>query len=389
MYLFILVAASILTLVGSLVGFRLLLPLRMPLWGLVFTWAVTQLLLYLPLLSILLRRAGTRLPDMLIHMAWLVTGAFTILLFLLLGRDLLIAGLKLGGWLVRLGQGADPAMMEEGRRLFMTRGAGIALLGISGALTALGLRRAYGMTRLEEVSVPIAGLHPDLEGLRLVQFSDLHVGASVKRKHVEAVAARIMELKPDLIVFTGDLADGVAAELQQDVEPLEILSAPLGVMAVTGNHEYYTDPAGWMRAIPKLGMDLLVNESRVLRVGNARMRVGGVPDISAQRMVPRHVHRPDLALEGEAVEFNLLLAHQPKSVYAAESTPCDLMLCGHTHGGQYHPFTMMADKANPYLSGLNRHGRMWVYVSRGTGFWGPPIRIGAPPEITVLTLKRA
>jgi uncharacterized protein len=240
------------------------------------------------------------------------------------------------------------------------------------------------------VDVPVAGLHPDLDGLRIAQLSDLHVGPGIRRRHVERMARAVAELDADLIVLTGDLADGMPADLGPETAPLAALEAPLGKWFITGNHEYYSDPLGWLRVAEGLGFRPLVNQHALLERGAGRLLLAGVPDIHGGRFLPSHESRPDLAIAGApAADFRLLLAHQPASVYAAAAAGYDLMLSGHTHGGQYYPWNWLAAKANPYLKGLHRHdARLQIYVSQGTGYWGPPIRLGAPPEITLLTLRR-
>jgi predicted MPP superfamily phosphohydrolase len=384
---FLIVASLMLTLLGSVIGFRLLIPLKLGQPLLAILWIAAQLMLYLPLIAIVMRRAGSRLPDFLLHMTWILVGLFSLLLVMLLARDLVLVAIKLGEMIVSRFS-ADGSALALAAKSLGGRQDSLILLSLGTLLTIFGHFNAYDMQRTVEVEVPVKDLHPDLDGLRIAQFSDLHVGSSIGRSHVESVVSQITGLNADLIVFTGDLADGVARDLAPDVEPLKQLKAEHGVYAVTGNHEYYSDPAGWMQLIPQLGLRLLMNESELLSVGEAKLRVGGVPDLGAGRMLPGHAHHPKLAMAGPAADFNLLLAHQPRSAFHAAETACDLMLSGHTHGGQYYPFNWLADKANTYGRGLHRHENMWVYVSMGTGFWGPPVRIGAPPEITLLTLRR-
>jgi uncharacterized protein len=387
--LFFFIVLFVLTVFGSIIGFRLLMPLKLPGWALLIAWSATQIIIYLPLITLMARRNSFRIPGAVTHLAWIMIGVLSFILFILLMRDFGLITLRSLSWISEQSNFSHP-IFDESRRIFLSRTASLAIFSLGGLLTTIGMQRAYELTRIEEVNIAIKDLHPDLVGLRIIQFSDLHVSHSIKRGHVEAVVERINSLEGDLIVFTGDLADGTVKQLWEDVSPLKELRARLGKFAVTGNHEYYADPAGWLQAIPQLGLDLLTNENRMLQIGDSKLRIGGVPDISASHVMASHIHRPDIALPlDSSANLNILLAHQPRSIFAAEDSACDIMLAGHTHGGQYHPFTWMADKANPYLEGLHKHKKMWIYVSRGTGFWGPPIRLGALPEITVLTLQSA
>jgi uncharacterized protein len=264
-----------------------------------------------------------------------------------------------------------------------------ALVGSAAALTALaawGARRP----RVVRVAVPLAGLPPDLAGFRIVQISDLHVGATIKRRFVEAVVETVNALDPDVIAFTGDVADGRVAALAAEVAPLAGLRARDGKFFVSGNHEYYWDAPGWLGELARLGFTVLTNAHRLVERGGGRLLVAGVTDRTAGRLLPGHESDPAGALAGApAAAVKLLLAHQPGSAAGAQAAGFDLQLSGHTHGGQYFPFNYLVRLFQPYAHGLHRVGRMWVYVSRGTGYWGPPLRLGAPAEITLLELVRA
>jgi uncharacterized protein len=262
------------------------------------------------------------------------------------------------------------------------RVTGTSVLGGVLGLTALGLVLAR-RPRVVRVTVPIRDLPADLVGLRIVQLSDLHVGPTIRRRFVEAVVETANALAPDLVAVTGDVADGYVPELREHVAPLARLEAPLGRFFVTGNHEYYWDPQGWTRELERLGFDVLSNEHRLLRRGTGRLLLAGVTDLSA---------RPDPqgAVAGAPeCDARILLAHQPRSAYAAHAAGFDLQLSGHTHGGQFFPFNLLVRLFQPFVAGLHKVERMWLYVSRGTGYWGPPLRLGAPAEITLIELARA
>jgi predicted MPP superfamily phosphohydrolase len=249
-----------------------------------------------------------------------------------------------------------------------------AILGMALGLTLVGMLQAR-RPRVVHVTVPIRDLPGDLQGFRIAQLSDLHVGPTIRR--------RTNRLAPDLVAVTGDVADGLVPELREHVEPLGGLRAPHGTFFVTGNHEYFWDVHGWTRELARLGVDVLLNEHRLLVRGNGRLLLAGVTDLSA-------ASDPAAALAGAPEsDVRVLLAHQPKSAYAARDAGFDLQLSGHTHGGQYFPFNLLVRLFQPFVAGLHRLERMWLYVSRGTGYWGPPLRLGAPSEITLIELVAA
>jgi predicted MPP superfamily phosphohydrolase len=256
------------------------------------------------------------------------------------------------------------------------------ILGGAALMTVVGLIQARH-PRVVRVAVPIRNLPPDLAGLRIVQLSDLHVGPTIRRPFVEWVVDVTNALAPDLVAVTGDVADGFVPDLREHVAPLGRLRAPLGTFFVTGNHEYYWDAGGWTRELERLGLAVLSNEHRLLVRGNGRLLLAGITDLSVDP-------DPHAALAGAPdSDVRVLLAHQPRSAYAARAAGFDLQLSGHTHGGQFFPFNLLVRLFQPFVAGLHRLEEMWLYVSRGTGYWGPPLRLGAPSEITLLELVRA
>jgi predicted MPP superfamily phosphohydrolase len=257
-----------------------------------------------------------------------------------------------------------------------------AILGGAAVLTVVGLIQARH-PRIVRVTVPIRNLPPDLAGLRIVQLSDLHIGPTIRRAFVEWVVDAANALAPDLVAVTGDVADGFVPDLRDHVAPLARLRAPLGRYFVTGNHEYYWDALGWTAELERLGLTVLSNEHRVLHRGDGRLLLAGVTDLSVDS-------DPHVALaDAPGSDVRVLLAHQPLSAYAARAAGFDLQLSGHTHGGQYFPFNLLVRLFQPFVAGLHRLEEMWLYVSRGTGYWGPPLRLGAPSEITLLELVPA
>ena len=231
---------------------------------------------------------------------------------------------------------------------------------------------------------------PRWRGLRIVQISDLHVGPTIKGPFVERLVSRVRELRPDLIAFTGDLADGTVERLAPHTAALGRLTAPLGVYACTGNHEYYSGVEEWTAQARRLGFDVLINEVRHIDRGGGRLAVAGATDFSAGELVPGHESDPAGALAGsDGADVRILLAHQPRSIEAASRAGCHLQLSGHTHGGQFVPWKYAVRLQQPFLAGLHKVRGTWIYVHRGTGYWGPPLRLGAPSEIAVLTLVQA
>jgi hypothetical protein len=257
--------------------------------------------------------------------------------------------------------------------------------------TLVGYVNARRIPRVADVAVPVAGLPEPLHGFTIAQISDLHVGPTIKHDYVAAVVERLNALHPDLIALTGDLVDGSVERLRPHVLPLAGLRARHGVFAVTGNHEYYSGAATWIAEYRRLGMRVLMNEHEVIEHDGAALLVAGVTDYSAGRFDPDQGSDPARALAGSppAVAPRILLAHQPRSAAAAAKAGFDLQLSGHTHGGQFWPWSLFVPLQQPFTAGLHRLGRLWIYTSRGTGYWGPPKRFGAPSEITLLRLEPA
>jgi predicted MPP superfamily phosphohydrolase len=206
---------------------------------------------------------------------------------------------------------------------------------------------------------------------------------------VEDAVRAVNDLDPDLIAITGDLVDGSVARLRDDVAPLGELTAPYGTFFVTGNHEYYSGVDQWVDYLrDEFGWNVLLNEHRVVERDGARLVVAGITDFSRRNAESPHRSNPSAAVLGapEGVA-QILLAHQPMSIHAAAQAGVDVQLSGHTHGGQFFPWNLVVYMVQPYVSGLSRHENTQIYVSRGTGYWGPPLRVGAPSEITVITLR--
>jgi len=252
---------------------------------------------------------------------------------------------------------------------------------------AWGVWTALKGPRIKKIRIVAKDWPKSQDGFRIVQISDLHVGPLIKSKYVQSVVCKALELEPDLIALTGDIGDGSVAELEEELEPLRSLAAEHGVFYVSGNHEYYSGIDSWMKKMAELGMKVLFNEGSWLGLSKHDLWIGGVPDISCNRIRPDHESKPAKAFPPAGREgFKILLAHQPKSCFEASKAGFDLMLSGHTHAGQFFPVRLLVGFFNPYAKGLNLHEKMLVYVNSGTGFWGPPQRLWVPSEITCLEI---
>ena len=264
------------------------------------------------------------------------------------------------------------------------RAAALAGLAAAFAIVGYGLVHARQAPTVRHVRVPLAKLPASADGYTIVQLTDLHVGWTLGARFAETVVARVRELDPDLIVLTGDLVDGHVRELAPQVAPLANLRARDGVYAVTGNHEYYWNAQAWISELSRLGFRYLRNERVAIR---DVLELAGTDDITGAMMA--HGHGEDIAraVAGRDPGVPLvLLAHHPRSVARAAAAGVDLQLSGHTHGGQLLPLGYLARLFEPRVAGLGRFGETWLYVSEGTGFWGPPMRIGTSCEITAITL---
>ncbi|MFC5475693.1 metallophosphoesterase [Paraherbaspirillum soli] len=262
---------------------------------------------------------------------------------------------------------------------------------LAGLVSVIGFVNARRLARVVHVDVPIANLPLALHGFRIVQICDIHVGPTIKRPYLQAIVERVNSLDADLIAVTGDLVDGSVSQLAPHTAPLANLAARHGAYFVTGNHEYYSNAHDWIAEVRRLGLTVLMNEHVVLEHQGASLLVAGVTDYTAHHFDEAHRSDPHAALAGgpSQVGVKLLLAHQPRSAAAAADAGFDLQLSGHTHGGQFFPWNFFVPLQQPYIAGLNKLRNLWVYTSRGTGYWGPPKRLWAPSEITCLRLLPA
>ena len=273
----------------------------------------------------------------------------------------------------------------------IVRDSALAVPLLTVLVTAIGYLNARRVARVRSVDVPIAALPAALHGFTIAQITDVHIGPTIRRDHVEAVVDAVNALEADMVAITGDLVDGSVRQLAGHTEPLARLASRHGTFFVTGNHEYYSGAHAWMTELRRLGLTVLTNEHVALEHEGALLVVAGVTDFMAHHFDPAHRSDPGAAIQGApaAAGARVLLAHQPRSAPAAANAGFDLQLSGHTHGGQFLPWNFFVRFQQPFTAGLDRLGNLWVYTSRGTGYWGPPKRFGAPSEITRLRLVTA
>jgi hypothetical protein len=369
-------------LLHAYIGWRVL-PALSP-WSAAFLGTLAWLVISAAVMPLGLAARRIRrqpLSDRLAWMGLVAMGSFSSLFVLTLVRDAasLLVGMLPAAWF-------DAAAVET-----FNRASALAVPSLAALMTVVGFVNARRRARVRSVDVPIAGLPAGLHGFTIAQISDLHVGPTIKRRYVDAVVDAVNAIGADLIAVTGDLVDGGVAQLRGHPAPLGRLSARHGTYFVTGNHEYYSGVQPWLAELRGLGFTVLMNEHVVVRHRDAMLVVAGVTDYGAHHYHPTHRSDPAAAIAGAPPDaaVRVLLAHQPASAFDASRAGYDLQLSGHTHGGQFVPWNWFVRFWQPFTAGLHRLGRLWVYVSRGTGYWGPPKRLGAPSEITRLRLVAA
>ncbi len=326
-------------------------------WHAIATVAIALFAPSLPAATMLLRRLPRAQAKPLLVLAYTWSG-FAVYLLLAAAITHLVCAVA----------GVDP------------RTAAVAGVGAAAATVVYGLVHVARGPIVRRVRIPLRSLPASAEGYTIVQLTDVHIGPILGDRFAAEVVAKVNALEPDLIVITGDLVDGHLHELRQHVEPLRGLKARDGVYAVTGNHEYYWNAGAWIEHLRSLGIQLLRNQHVTI---HDAFDLAGVDDSSASEDLPR-------ALAGRnPARPVVLLAHHPRTISRAAAAGVDLQLSGHTHGGQLLPLGWLARLFDPRVAGLARFGSTWLYVSEGTGFWGPPMRVGTSSEIALLTLARA
>jgi len=364
------------------VGVRLIpaAPVGMPLKVLAALLLVASLIL-IPLGMMARNIEAQPLSDRLAWFGLTALGLFSSLLLLTFARDLMLFGVHLADWLRGVPVGS-PALVAQ---------SALAVPLLAVLLSAIGFYNARRRAPVVSVDVPIDNLPAALDGFTIVQISDIHVGPTIKRPYVERIVAAVNALNPDVIAVTGDVVDGAVPHLADHTRPLADLRARHGAFLVTGNHEYYAGADKWIAEFRRLGLTVLLNQHVVLDHNGARAVIAGVTDYSAGSFDPAHHSDPAKAIHGAPADaaVRVLLAHQPRSAPAAAEAGFTLQLSGHTHGGQFLPWNFFVRLQQPFVAGLEKLNGLWIYTSRGTGYWGPPKRLGAPSEITRVRLVPA
>lgn len=373
---------------GSVHGYlfhRLVMDTAIPgPWSTIIGVCLAGLVLSIPLSFIASRVLDKNVARFFVVPVYVWLGFAFQTFFLLLAIDILrwVAGLLLGlmgipsPW-------ADPVQGLQAWRVTAATASGVVLLATAFAIW-------WGLTRLvvRRLEITIPGLPPSLDGFTILHLSDLHLDLVHGRAWLQDVVDRANELKADLIAITGDLAEGSVAQFGSDAEPIGELEAPHGVYFVTGNHEYFHDLQGWLAYLKTAGVRVLRNERVSIGTEGGTFDLAGVDDHDGARIAPGH--GPDLrkALEGrDPSRAVVLLAHQPRIIKEAARQGVDLVLSGHTHGGQIWPFSYLVYLQQPYVRGLKGEGDTLLYLSSGTGFWGPPMRLGTTAEMALITLR--
>ena len=366
-------------LLHAYVGTRLAIAFAGAPWALAGFVALLVLSTFMIPLSLIARRSHWgNFTETLAWAGMLFMGLFSSLFVLALLRDvaLLLAAALSWVW---------PALLPTAQ--WETTSAQWALAAAFVA-TVIGFVSARRTAAIVHIDIPIAGLAVELHGFTIAQITDIHVGHTIKAGYVHAVVEAVNRLGADMVAITGDLVDGSVASLREHVAPLQRLTSRHGTLFVTGNHEYYSGAHAWIDELQRLDIRVLLNEHVVVQHDTAALVVAGVTDVSAHHFDPTHRSDPHSAIAGapEHASMRLLLAHQPRSAAAAADAGFHLQISGHTHGGQFLPWNFFVRLQQPFVAGLRRLEDLWVYTSRGTGYWGPPNRFGIPSEITLLRL---
>ncbi len=240
---------------------------------------------------------------------------------------------------------------------------------------------------LTETTIVLPNLPKAFDGYKIVQISDLHIGLTVREDYVSKVVKLVEQSHADAVVLTGDMSDGLPADLGELMKPICSLRQHDGIYFVTGNHEYYSSAQEWVEYFSENGVNVLQNSSSVIVRGDASLEIGGVNDHHAHQVVKEDRSSVADAFRGDKFTTRILLAHQPLTIDKAVQYQVDLQLSGHTHGGQIFPFNFLVKLQQPFVYGLDRREDTQIYTSSGTGFWGPPMRLGAPAEVALLTLQ--
>lgn len=382
--IFILVMTALVTVVHYYIWRRIIHDTRLPTpwrWGASAILAV--LAISLPTTILLVRVLDIRVARGVFMVPFLWMGTMMMLFFLLVFSDLIKLVSKV------IAQKPLNRPFDSSRRTAMNRIVAGAVVTTTGGLASAAVINGKLDPIIKKIEVKLDNLPNTLSGFRIVQLTDIHIGNTLNRKWLQNVIAQTNRLKPDLIAITGDVVDGTPSALRKETALLSNLKAPRGVYLVTGNHEYYSGADAWIREFESYGIRVLRNESVSIKGEEGSFRIVGIDDFHGRRIQPGHGPDLEKALAGiPMTEETVLLAHQPKAIHEAAKHGVGLVLSGHTHGGQIWPITQLVLLQQPYNKGLFRHDdTTQIYVSQGTGYWGPPMRLGSSNEITEITLR--
>lgn len=354
-------------------------PMLPPPWRQLATAALVLLALSIPASMMAWRVLPRHVAVPLSWVGYVWMGSMFLLLVLLWSGEV-----ARYGWM----KYASLASVDGGRREFLAQLLAGSAGALGFALSGWGVWSAVRPVEVKRVPIRLKKLPATLRGLRLVQLTDMHVGLTIGREFVDDVVRKVNALEPDIVAITGDLIDGTVADLGHAVAPLGEIQARLGTYFVTGNHEYYSGADSWLGFLESIGIRALRNEHVELEKNGDMIHVAGVDDWTAHQFGNGHGADVQRALAGrDASKPVVLLAHQPVQFDEAREHGVDLQISGHTHGGQIFPFGFLTRLVQPFLSGLHQRGESQIYVSSGTGYWGPPMRIAAPSEITLIELE--
>jgi len=392
---FRLMVLAVATLLTLYLGWRLIEPAPLSRARKLLAWALVGMAMFThPLLrQARIHGVGGDAVSMLNWVGYSAFGLASLLVALMIARDLPILARRTGTFFGKLTTRRWKRSIftapNLARRRFLLNATNATLLAAVLPLSGYAFYEANRTPSVLRNELVVPDLPDGLDGFTIAQISDTHIGVTLGRDWAQKVVNEINGLSPDMIVHTGDMVDGSVAALSNSVQPFADLRAPHGVWFCTGNHEYYSGVMPWLTKVRELGMTPLVNEHQLVDTGRGRILMAGVTDFDAGHILPAHASSPEAAMANAPEhDVSILLAHRPRSVFAAGKTGANIQLSGHTHGGQYFPYTLAIHLFQPYVRGLYRHDDTQLYVNQGTGYWGPPMRLGTVPEITLHTLRK-